>query len=294
MRPILPDQSNAAFRSAPNFSPMLPHLRQPNTSSPLHGNNANKRNPSINNPNMDIVSDIGDNQAIGGGYVGAIPASFATQVFNANQARKQRDERNDEQDRISRLMMSRLTNLEESMREVIHGVRDMAHGGSAASGSASRQRSPERIVRVAKRATGAGNNGPGRSDSYKDRRKIGSREGEKAKGDQESVASADVLTQSERGGVAIAARPDAALLDQRLRNAAEAVASPLTVNTDKENVDPTGDGATEQGPQDVSAKAGQAVEVSDFAPQSPNSVRHVGDSPLRQEGASGDVSSQRN
>ena len=202
LRPILPDQTNAAFRSAPNFAAVLPHLRQPGTAntSHSHANHNNKRNPSINNPNMDIVSDIGDNQAIGGGYVGAIPASFASQMFQANQARKQREERNGEQERISRLMMSRLTNLEESMREVIHGVRDMAHGGTPSGGN-SRQRSPERLVRAVKRGDGNGGNGLSRADSTRDsrpereKRKLDSREGIKDKGrDDGSVDGAEART----------------------------------------------------------------------------------------------------
>lgn len=145
MRPILPNQDHAGFRSAPHLAGLTPANLRPPPPPPSANNN---RSPSINNANMDIVSDIGDNQAIGGGYVGAIPASFATQMFNSAQTRKQRA---GDQERMSRLMMARLTALEESMREVIHGVRDMAQG--SASGGASRNRSPERMPRVVKRGT---------------------------------------------------------------------------------------------------------------------------------------------
>lgn len=265
MRPILPDQSHAAFRSTPNFASALPHLRQTPGPSSLnqnnHGpnniaNNNNKRNPSINNPNMDIVSDIGDNQAIGGGYVGAIPASFATQMFHAANARKQREDRNEEQERMSRLMMARLTNLEESMREVIHGVRDMAGSGTA-SGGGSRQRSPERMVRVLKRG-GTRENVKGPKDRLtgKDRDDGSNGSGEKpgSRGSEKQQAAATPAAEEEpvvRRATAVFALP--------LQPLDPLVLSPVSEHTDKENVDPSSDSKEQQTSLEAQTK------VEDFA-----------------------------
>jgi hypothetical protein len=171
MRPILPTKDDPAFRSAPNFAG-LTSFGGVGPGGPRHGNNSvgrNERRPSLN-ANMDIVSDIGDNQAIGGGYVGAIPASFATQMFQNTRGERERERRGREEDqeRMSRLMMARLTNLEESMREVIHGVREGIANVNNAGGSGpvstagpSRNRSPERgggagALRVGKRNVGRG------------------------------------------------------------------------------------------------------------------------------------------
>lgn len=144
LRPMLPTKDDPAFRSAPNFAG-IPGIAL----GTRQANGRNERRSSLN-ANMDIVSDIGDNQAIGGGYVGAIPASFATQMFQAARSDRDRKSREDEQERMSRLMMARLTNLEESMREVIHGVRE---GIANASTGPSRNRSPERAPRIVKRNT---------------------------------------------------------------------------------------------------------------------------------------------
>ncbi|ETN41726.1 uncharacterized protein HMPREF1541_03662 [Cyphellophora europaea CBS 101466] len=142
MRPILPTKDNPAFRSAPTLAGIMTPTR-------AAGRGETRERP---NAHMDIVSDIGDNQAIGGGYVGAIPASFATQMFQASRGDRERKSRDDEQERMARLMMARLTNLEESMREVIHGVREVANVSNS---GPSRNRSPERALpRVVKRNTG--------------------------------------------------------------------------------------------------------------------------------------------
>ena len=88
MRPILPTKDEAAFRSAPNFAAMM-GMQQAGRQD---------GRPRRNSLEMDLVSDIGDNKAIGGGYVGAIPASFATQMFHASAAARQSKEKHDEQE----------------------------------------------------------------------------------------------------------------------------------------------------------------------------------------------------
>lgn len=148
-RPTMPAQDNHAFRSTPNIN-VLTRSRPVNLSP-----NKPIRRPSLE---MELVSDIGDNKAIGGGYVGALPASFASQMNYMQQAlRKSQLElreaetkrRNEEGEMFGRLMMARMNTLEEGFREVVHEVREgMKQVGS---GIVSRQRSPEREINIAKR-----------------------------------------------------------------------------------------------------------------------------------------------
>lgn len=143
-RPSLPQKDSAAFRSTPDIGPLLGRARPtqiPNTTG----------RPRRSSLEMDLISDIGDNKAIGGGYVGAIPASFASQMLHANNAMRQsqlqlRQEeekrRKEDSDMFGRLMMARMNTLEEGFREVVHEVR--AGIKQVGSGLASRQRSPDR------------------------------------------------------------------------------------------------------------------------------------------------------
>lgn len=142
LRPGMPPKNSAAFRSVPDMSHLLSQS-QPRRTSP-----GKPRRPSLE---MDLVSDIGDNKAIGGGYVGAIPASFASQMAHANNAlRKSQSQLREDEDRrrqensemYTRLMMARMNSLEEGFREVVHEVRESMK--QVGSGVASRQRSPVR------------------------------------------------------------------------------------------------------------------------------------------------------
>ena len=128
LRPVLPNKDNPAFRSAPIIA-RVGNTRQ---------NSPERQRPSLV---MDIVSDIGDNKAIGGGYIGAIPASFATQMAYATGGLKQ-TQSNDSQEMLGRLMMTRMNSLEEGLREVIHEMRETNKKREPA-----RNRSPERPVR---------------------------------------------------------------------------------------------------------------------------------------------------
>lgn len=109
-RPIMPPRH--AFQSAPNLA-ML--------------GLSDTRHDRHNSLTLDIGSDLGDNKASGGGWVGAVPASFATQMAFAT--RPMRTGRNvsgsnDDQQRMSKLMLARMNGLEESFREVLKEVKD--------------------------------------------------------------------------------------------------------------------------------------------------------------------------
>ena len=128
-RPIMPPKS--AFMSAPNLAGLL---RQNNPTN-------RPRAPSLG---MDLGSDIGDNKAIGGGFVGAIPASFATQMAYATGGMRQRARASEggDPDLMGRLMLARMNNLEEGFREVLSEVRDAVRGSRGGSrNEASRSRS---------------------------------------------------------------------------------------------------------------------------------------------------------
>ena len=110
-RPIMPPKH--AFQSAPNIAGML-----------MLDAFGDERRTSLA---MDLGSDLGDNKAVGGGFVGVVPSSFATQMAYANGAMRadQRPARGDEdQQRMSRLMLARMHTLEEGLREVIREVKD--------------------------------------------------------------------------------------------------------------------------------------------------------------------------
>ena len=106
-RPIMPPRT--AFQSAPDLAGML-----------SFDTGAGRRHSLT----MDLGSDIGDNKAIGGGYVGAIPNSFATQMAYATQAMQAGQTGNDDQQRMGKLMLARMNALEEGFRDVIKEVKD--------------------------------------------------------------------------------------------------------------------------------------------------------------------------
>ncbi|KAL8690508.1 MAG: hypothetical protein Q9224_004392 [Gallowayella concinna] len=108
-RPILPPRT--AFQSTPNLAGMV-------------ALDSTRERPS--SFALDLGSDIGDNKALGGGFIGAIPASFATQMAYASGALRpgQAVKGNDDQQRMSKLMLARFNQLEEGFREVIKEVKD--------------------------------------------------------------------------------------------------------------------------------------------------------------------------
>ncbi|KAI4233548.1 MAG: hypothetical protein LQ349_004342 [Xanthoria aureola] len=108
-RPIMPPRT--AFQSTPNLAGMVAL------------DSARKRPSSFA---LELGSDIGDNKAVGGGFVGAMPASFATQMAYASGAMRagETSRGNEEQQRMSKLMLARFNQLEEGFREVIKEVKD--------------------------------------------------------------------------------------------------------------------------------------------------------------------------
>ena len=110
-RPILPPRTT--FQSAPNVAGLLML------------NSDRDRQSSLA---MDLGSDLGDNKAVGGGFIGGVPASLATQMAFAQGAMRARkppnQASNDDQQRMSKLVLARMNTLEEGFREVLQEVRD--------------------------------------------------------------------------------------------------------------------------------------------------------------------------
>ncbi|MCJ1399863.1 hypothetical protein MMC11_003066 [Xylographa trunciseda] len=122
-RPILPPRFD--YQSTPNIGAILG----------LDSRRDSGRSPMA----MDIISDLGDNKAAGGGFIGAVPASFATQMAFANNGRRsQADQATDgageDQRMMSRLMLARMNTMEEGFREVIKEVKELRKGDAASTG----------------------------------------------------------------------------------------------------------------------------------------------------------------
>lgn len=124
----------------PSSVPDIPAALSPD--DPLSaGQNRRGRQPSIA---MGLGSDLGDNKAVGGGFVGALPASFTTQM--AHIRRRQGHVQggrgggrggggigvaggggsaHDNRDMLSKLVLARMKTLEEGFQDLVDEVKDM-------------------------------------------------------------------------------------------------------------------------------------------------------------------------
>jgi hypothetical protein len=112
-RLIMPPKDIAGSQSTPNLAGLVML------------NNRSRGEESRPSPfAMDLGSDIGDNKAIGGGYVGAFPASLGTQMaYAAEGLRANGGGDGGDRDMFGRLMLARMNNLEEGFREVVNEMR---------------------------------------------------------------------------------------------------------------------------------------------------------------------------
>ena len=130
-RPLMPPKEHSGFQSAPNLAGLVMI------------NNRNRPGERPKSQLMDLGSDIGDNKAIGGGFVGALPASLGTQMAYASGALRgyPREAEDQDRDRFGRLMLARMNTLEEGFREVVHEMRSsLRHDASRAQSRARRGR----------------------------------------------------------------------------------------------------------------------------------------------------------
>lgn len=113
-------------RTRPIMPPPLPAYAAPNSAG-LFILDSNTGRDSTTFA-MELGSDIGDNKAVGGGFVGAVPPNFATQMafvtgaVRAGQAAAASG--NEDQRMMGKLMLARMNALEEGFREVVKEVKD--------------------------------------------------------------------------------------------------------------------------------------------------------------------------
>ena len=121
IRPVMPDRKN--FKSAPNAAGLLML-----DDHQMYRRGSSSRAPSYQ---MDLISDLGDNKAVGGQFVGGLPASFATHMGLA--ARRPATDEGEDQRRMGKLMLARMNTLEEGFREVLKEVKDWKRGSDGRS-----------------------------------------------------------------------------------------------------------------------------------------------------------------
>ena len=124
VRPIMPPRS--AFHTAPNAAGMLMLDHRLNRNG--------ERTPLA----MEIGSDIGDNKAAGGGFVGGMPASFATHMGFGNRGASEEEDHH----RMSRLVLARMKNMEDSFRDVANQVKELRKEDSRSTGDDKRESMP--------------------------------------------------------------------------------------------------------------------------------------------------------
>ncbi|KAF1950172.1 hypothetical protein CC80DRAFT_554632 [Byssothecium circinans] len=111
--------------------PILPPGSTPNIANLLAFNNRG-REPSFNAMALDLASDLGDNrQQPDFGALNNLPASFSTQLEMAARARARAQNTSgddEETKRMSRIMLARMTTLEEGFRDVLKEVKGLAKG----------------------------------------------------------------------------------------------------------------------------------------------------------------------
>jgi hypothetical protein len=118
-RAIMPPRESG--RSTPNIANFL-------------ALNKRNREPSFNAVALDLASDLGDNNLNPNfGNLNALPASFTTQ-FELAARMKAREQKNSDTEsdsnRMSRIMLARMTTLEEGFRDMLQEVKGLKQGDS--------------------------------------------------------------------------------------------------------------------------------------------------------------------
>ncbi|KAF2497093.1 hypothetical protein BU16DRAFT_458437 [Lophium mytilinum] len=154
-RPVLPTIPSA--RARPIMPPHGLHNSALSFSDLLGLNIGPRRDPSFNARALDLASDLGDNKH--GPDFGALPASFSTQLEMEAMRRSQK--KAEEEGMVSRIMLARMTTLEEGFRDVlkeVKGLRGFEQGTAT-------------VVTSRTGSTKDGEGGAGRKRSGKGRRK---------------------------------------------------------------------------------------------------------------------------
>ncbi|EAS28590.1 integral membrane channel protein [Coccidioides immitis RS] len=121
-----PKEKTAAHTGPRPIHPSKPEAKSvPNLNGVLLSGDFLKLNRGRSSIAIGLGSDLGDNKAVGGGFVGGIPASFATQMAYATGDLQRNRSNTDHRDTLNRLVLARMKTLEESFRDVIREVKDL-------------------------------------------------------------------------------------------------------------------------------------------------------------------------
>ncbi|KAF2121378.1 hypothetical protein BDV96DRAFT_484258 [Lophiotrema nucula] len=116
-------QIGGASKPRPIMPPRGLHTTTPNIASFLAMDHR-RRDPSFNAQALDLASDLGDNRHVPHlTNLAALPASFTTQLEMAARMRNRQQGSDDESNRMSRIMLARMTTLEEGFRDVLKEVK---------------------------------------------------------------------------------------------------------------------------------------------------------------------------
>jgi len=134
----IPGFPDAASRPRPILLPRDSSHQIPNMARFL-AMNERGRKPSFNAVALDLASDLGDNNHnpnFGNADVVALPASLTTQFEMAARMKKAREQQqmgsdaDSDSNRMSRIMLARMTTLEEGFRDMLQEVKGLKAGES--------------------------------------------------------------------------------------------------------------------------------------------------------------------
>ncbi|KAF2020000.1 hypothetical protein BU24DRAFT_131121 [Aaosphaeria arxii CBS 175.79] len=131
-----PKRAPAAIPATRPRPIMPPHDSKRNSAnlSNLLALDQRRRGPSFTAMALDLASDLGDNRhAPDFGNLNALPASFTTQLEMAARM-KARQGSDEESNRMSRIMLARMTTLEEGFRDVLKEVKGLKKGSEDGGG----------------------------------------------------------------------------------------------------------------------------------------------------------------
>lgn len=161
-RPIVPNRLQ--FQSIPSGPAPF------NLNSQLNQQQIKRRRSSMDMA-MDITSDLGLPDP---NFIGAVPASFATQMAMATGLMKSTGTGNDSTDRMmGRLMLARMKTLEESLQEVVREFKEMRTQGNSPADTGEDRRHGDKGKRVAGKKKEKGSRRPSSAGKGVARRESG-------------------------------------------------------------------------------------------------------------------------
>jgi hypothetical protein len=123
--------SNPPAKPRPLFPPRDDRKFQPNLAGFL-ALNSSRRQPSFNARALDLASDLGDNRAAPNiNILEALPASFGTQLEMAARRLQPIGGDSDTMRRLNKLMLARMSTLEQGFAEVLREVKGLSRGASS-------------------------------------------------------------------------------------------------------------------------------------------------------------------